>query len=407
MRADTAFRWAPWWVVAQVALWPLVGLAEGVLSLGAVCAIALLLWRRFQGGTQLLSLGAWALTTVLFAIYWLPELFSAIGGVNPERSLREALFDLRYLPYLWLVAIAVSTASGRAITFTGIGTVAAVWLLDALMQAVSGFSLGGASDPERLSGVFGAGNLKLGLVLASLAPFVLGPASTRLRTAGWLAAAAALVAVVLLAGARAAWLTLALVLVCTGARRFGRRRLAWIGGAGLLAVVLAAGVSERFDGRLARTAAVFSGDLSGLDYALSGRLPIWRAAWRMYRDNPVNGVGVRAFRDAYPLYAPAGDRWLRDGNEGAFHAHQIVLEILAETGTLGLAIWLAGLALARQAWRWSSAAARDRARLPGLALAVTVFPLNTHLAFYSTFWGGLTLLLAALYAGALMARDDD
>ena len=51
-------------------------------------------------------------------------------------------------------------------------------------------------------------------------------------------------------------------------------------------------------------------------------------------------------------------------------------------------------------------AARERARPAMLALAVTVFPLNTHLAFYSTFWGGLTLLLAALYAGSLLARDD-
>ena len=40
-----------------------------------------------------------------------------------------------------------------------------------------------------------------------------------------------------------------------------------------------------------------------------------------------------------------------------------------------------------------------------LALAVTLFPFNTHLAFYSTFWGGLTLLLAALFAGSLLARD--
>ena len=39
------------------------------------------------------------------------------------------------------------------------------------------------------------------------------------------------------------------------------------------------------------------------------------------------------------------------------------------------------------------------------ALVVTVFPFNTHLAFYSTFWGGLTLLLAALYAGSLLSRD--
>jgi len=116
---------------------------------------------------------------------------------------------------------------------------------------------------------------------------------------------------------------------------------------------------------------------------------------------------VRGFRDAYALHAPADDRWLQGEHEGAFHAHQIVLEIASETGTIGLLIWLAGAALAWRAWRWSSPAAQARARVPALALAVTVFPFNTHLAFYSTFWGGLTLLLAALYAGSLMARDED
>ncbi|MEO5630014.1 MAG: O-antigen ligase family protein, partial [Thermomonas sp.] len=40
-----------------------------------------------------------------------------------------------------------------------------------------------------------------------------------------------------------------------------------------------------------------------------------------------------------------------------------------------------------------------------LALAVTVFPLNTHLASYSTFWGGVLLLLSALYAGSLLSRE--
>ena len=65
--------------------------------------------------------------------------------------------------------------------------------------------------------------------------------------------------------------------------------------------------------------------------------------------------------------------------------------------------WLGGAALACRAWRFATPEARLRARAPALALAVTVFPLNTHLAFYSTFWGGLTLLLAALYAGSLLA----
>ena len=50
--------------------------------------------------------------------------------------------------------------------------------------------------------------------------------------------------------------------------------------------------------------------------------------------------------------------------------------------------------------------ARTRAAIPAIALAVTVFPLNTHLAFYSSFWGGLALLLTALYAGALFGEDE-
>ena len=70
-------------------------------------------------------------------------------------------------------------------------------------------------------------------------------------------------------------------------------------------------------------------------------------------------------------------------------------------------MWLAGAALAWRAWRFADVAARESARPAMLALVVTVFPLNTHLAFYSTFWGGLSLLLAALFAGSLLARDPD
>jgi hypothetical protein len=66
-----------------------------------------------------------------------------------------------------------------------------------------------------------------------------------------------------------------------------------------------------------------------------------------------------------------------------------------------------GIALAWRAWRFEDATAREHARPAMLALAVTVFPFNTHLAFYSTFWGGLTLMLAALYAGSLLARDTE
>ena len=86
---------------------------------------------------------------------------------------------------------------------------------------------------------------------------------------------------------------------------------------------------------------------------------------------------------------------------------EIVLEILSETGVIGLLLWLAGAAMARRAWRYAEPAARDAAYPAMLALAVTVFPLNTHLASYSTFWGGVLLMLSALYAGSLLGREQD
>ena len=402
------FRWSPYVVLAFVALWPTVGPAEAVLSLGALTSLAILAHRRFRNGTALLSREAWALITALFFCYWLPEAFSAIDAEDTARAWREVLLDLRYLPFLWLVAMAVATARGRRIVFVGLGLIAGAWALDAAVQAVTGFSLGGANSSDRLSGIFGAGNLKLGLVLATLSPFALDAAARRFHASGWFAAAMLLGSVILLAGSRASWLVFALVLLGSGWRRLGWKRLAvsLLGGLAM-ASVLALAFSTQFESRIERSLAVFSGDRAGLDQALSGRLSIWHAAAGMIAEHPVNGVGVRGFREAYARYAAPDDFWLAHGQQGALHAHQVVFEVLSETGAVGLLLWLMGAALAWRAWRWSLPAARRRAAVPALALAVTAFPFNTSLAFYSTFWGGAFLLLLALFAGTLFALQDD
>ena len=402
------FRWSPYVVLAFVALWPTVGPAEAVLSLGALTSLAILAHRRFRNGTALLSREAWALITALFFCYWLPEAFSAIDAEDTARAWREVLLDLRYLPVLWLVAMAVATARGRRIVFLGLGLIAGAWALDAAVQAVTGFSLGGANSSDRLSGIFGAGNLKLGLVLATLSPFALDAAARRFHASGWFAAAMLLGSVILLAGSRASWLVFALVLLGSGWRRLGWKRLAvsLLGGLAM-ASVLALAFSTQFESRIERSLAVFSGDRAGLDQALSGRLSIWHAAAGMIAEHPVNGVGVRGFREAYARYAAPDDFWLAHGQQGALHAHQVVFEVLSETGAVGLLLWLMGAALAWRAWRWSLPAARRRAAVPALALAVTAFPFNTSLAFYSTFWGGAFLLLLALFAGTLFALQDD
>src|SRR3546814_9937987 len=70
-------------------------------------------------------------------------------------------------------------------------------------------------------------------------------------------------------------------------------------------------------------------------------------------DLPINGVGARNFRDAFPACDPEPEEVPAWGSGPAFHAHQIVLEILSETGVLGLLLWLAGAALAWRAWRYA------------------------------------------------------
>lgn len=421
-----AGRWAPWWVIAFVAMWPLPGIAEGVLVLGALYAAVRMTQLRLQGKQRLLSSPAWALTSILFLGYWLPQAFSTFDAIDPATAWRKTAAGLRYLPFMWLVAIAVATPQRRALTLGGIALITGVWTLDALAQAAVGTSplfwsldqlkwaLSGhglcapeeAALVDRLSGVLGPCNLKFGQVLASLSPFLLFAAARRAQVWGWALAAAAIGAVLVLAGSRAAWLTYALVLVFSGWRLLGARALLGCLAVGLVAAVALGVGSTQVRERVARTAMAWEGEGDGVNRALSGRAQIWSAAGCMIQQHPVNGVGARGFRDAYPSCNPEPGEPVVWGAGPALHAHQIVLEILAETGVLGLLLWLAAVAQAWRAWRFAPLAARERARPAMLALAVTVFPLNTHLAFYSTFWGGLTLLLAALYAGSLLARDE-
>ena len=419
------WRWAPAWILAYVALWPAPGYAEGILVLGALAAIVHLAMSRFRGGDKLLSNPAWALTSVLFFAYWTPELVSAIDAIDPARALREAAVDLRYLPFLWLVASAVADPRGRRITFGGLAIIVGIWTLDALLQAATGASplfsgidaikhaISGhgmctakeVADVDRLSGILGPCNLKLGPVLASLSPFLLFAGGRRMGTAGWLLAAAAMGIVLVLAGSRASWITYAVALVLSGWRLVGWKKLVGVFAVGAVAIAVLSVTVPQVRERLSRTTHVVSADVEGVDAALSGRARIWSAALCMAREHPINGVGARGFREAFPTCDPAPGTVAAWGTGPALHAHQIFLEVLSETGAFGVLLWLAGLALAWRAWRFADEAARERARPAMWALAVTVFPINTHLAFYSTFWGGLTLLLAALYAGSLLARE--
>lgn len=406
-RAHDFVALLPLWLV--VVLLPVGRTAEVPLLVAALAGVVVA-WReraalRAHPGLPVLL--------AAFAAYWLATLVSALDAVEPRKAWLETAADLRYLPF-GLYALAVLDTPVRRARFAWlVAIVVAFWTLDALAQAAFGTSLGGRLEGDRVSGVFGDDNLKLGPVLAVFAPALLVEVLHRYGRRAALAAWIVLAAAILVAGARAAWVGFALatlVLVVRIAR--DRRQLAAFAaiviGAGALLAVAGYALSERVAARVQRTTAALSGDgAASIDHALAFRLPIWRTALAMSAAHPVNGVGVRGFRHAYPRHAQPGDRWLDAANDtGAYHPHQIVLELLAETGAIGLLLWLAATAAFVAAWRRASRGARHAAFAPGLGLVAMTFPLNTHYAFYSSFWGLVLWFLVAWFAAALAARVE-
>ncbi len=350
----------------------------------------------------------------LWAAYFGAALISAPGAIDPARSWSSVAAYLRFAPFGVYVCFAVRRESRLHALCLATGIVVALWALDAWVQALTGHSLGGHADAQRISGIFRAGDLKLGPVLASLSPFVLWTAKRYLGRTGLVAAMLFLLVPILLAGSRAAWITYGVVLLAFFwiEARTPLRFVAWILAA-CVVVAAAMGVawktSSRFDARMERTMAALHDSRHAINYASSGRIDIWHVAGRMIAAHPINGVGVRDFREAYPHYAPPNDHFVTaeacGPGEGACHPHQLVLEILADTGTIGLLLWLAGVVLALRAWRRVGPEARRRAFPVTLALAVTVFPLNTHFAFYSAWWGLFFWWLLALWCAALYLCD--
>ena len=379
-------------LAASFILLPFGRLAELPMALSALGGLILLLRGR-------VDLQRWDMraAVAVFAGYWLPELCSAFDSASIARSWQEVALDLRYLPMLWFWVMGLRAPEPRAEVRVVIGVLIGFWILDGLVQSATGWSLGGALSADRLSGVFGAEDLKLGPMMAVLSPFFL----MLLRGRPWaivLVGVTALLVVLLLAGTRAAWVMLLVASVVLYLPMLGARRTAAAAAAILLGMALLGSLAYRFSApfaaRIERSLQAFGGDQDGLDHALAGRLAIWGTAGRMIEQHPLNGVGVRGFRFAYAEHADADDPWIDFQQEGgAAHAHQIVLEILAETGSIGLLIWLVTLG-----WLLRSSAHRQGGDYAAhAAIAAMLFPLNTHYAIYSSAWGGLLLGLAALW----------
>jgi O-antigen ligase len=103
------------------------------------------------------------------------------------------------------------------------------------------------------------------------------------------------------------------------------------------------------------------------------RLSVWRDALRLFRTRPITGTGLGTYDEmTYRLEGTTAEPFFR---RQGWHAHNVYLHVLAETGILGLLawcyFWFAVVARLLAAWR--RAEAPDRLIAAGALWAVFAF----------------------------------
>lgn len=341
--------------------------------------------------------------SLLFLCIWVPIALSVPDSLWFKKSLSTALTYPRiYFAGIYLIwMLREDLAQQRLLKLSA--WLLLFWVVDALIQAVVGHNLLGYAYPDRLNGIFGPTNWKLGLTLAMLSPIVWEYVAR--HGAKWQLAAAWLgtAAVVLLASNRESWIVFALVTVMwvwVYARRLGFNPAKLLGPIALAAVLAGVGayqVNPKFAQRVNQSVTAQGFSYESLNTASSLRLQIWDNAIKVLEQHPFNGAGVRAFRYAYPQFAEEGDIFISpDGKTGVIYAHQLLLEVGSETGVIGLAGLLMFFVILIRAGRGLSDT--PLAWVAWLGAFTWLFPINTHTAIYSAYW---SLLIGWVLAVAM------
>jgi len=138
--------------------------------------------------------------------------------------------------------------------------------------------------------------------------------------------------------------------------------------------------------------------------AQPARLDLWLAAIRMWLEQPVSGVGPDNFRRLYGPYLGL------QSFDDRVYANNLYLEVLADSGLVGLAAWLAvlaGVAIGiRQSWR-SAHFPEDRLLTAGIGIALAAYCLHGMVDYFQAFTPtyGQFWILAGTVLG--LARGDD
>ncbi len=331
------------------------------------------------------------------AFYFVASALTLIDAAHRGAAIREsfkvleyaAVFVAAYLCYaldpddappLAAVAVAAVAVSLSALAQEIVGAPSGLYIGSVVVPRIAGLLEG----PNQLSGYCEIATAALGawalvrrspLLDAALALAVCADVLTFSR-AGMLGLVA-VAAVLLFAGGKRAWRSL---------------RPALLG--------LAAGVAgSAWWAIYAHNPGVLRASLEPSLYAggVGNRAELWRAAWRMWTDRPLLGVGAGNFELSLPEYGVAGVRT---------HANSWYLQSLAEGGVVLFAATLALVAATIGAFA-KRALARGRATSPWVVaalaagIALALHQTVDYLVFYTKV-GGAWWLLLGIAAAALI-----
>lgn len=342
----------------------------------------------------------------VFLCFFIPIICSFPDAVNKGNVASVAGFYTTYFfSGIYVVRSLVGNYSKQHLLLKICAYALIIWVIDALVQVAFGYDFFGFHrHPVQLNGLFGEKNPKLGIYLAALSPLLFVYCCRYFHWFVWLFFIVATSAVIFLSGSRSGWVML-LVVLCFFAlwQTLGEKRISikWLSGGVVIVcfvMILLYLFSPGVQARVEQSMLVFSGNAEAVNLGTGKRLPIWKTALRMIKDHPINGVGARGFRYAYNDYADEDDIFVdKKSSLGAYQAHQLILDILANTGLIGL-VGLAG-AFAVVLLNWIKGTFKVKIQMVpyALALLAVFFPINSHFATYSSQWSSMLFWLIALF----------
>ncbi|MDF1588099.1 MAG: O-antigen ligase family protein [Gammaproteobacteria bacterium] len=401
-------QWEVWLPLLAVFVLPFGRSVEVIVLIMAIIGI----YDLFNDTNGLKSSPQLKVFTVFFLCFWLPALISLFDAVNLAHSTENVLGSLRFY-FAGLFIINRLSSPSHLWLGIGIAAILAFWSFDAWVQLLLGKDLFGLASHSvnRISGIFG----KYAMLGLMIIPFM-GAAIVAIQEKSNILYTSIfslfIASAILISGDRSAWISLfagiVIFLVFFRPKSFAitRKQLMLI----ILGVTVTIGAvinTPQFKSRLDNSLLAFHGGYQSLNQASSLRLPIWETAIRIFADHPINGVGARGFRYAYPDYANDNDLFVdftlpREKQTGQTHAHQIVLEFMSDTGMIGLLGYIVGLSIIFFKWRLLAQTSQSTISTGYIvSLLAILFPLNSHLSFYSSNWAQVVWFIVALSVSAL------